>query len=77
MLVKGVYDDAYNKAIEVQKEKNMTFIHPYDDVDVIAGQGDVYKRQPVLGDVQPHCSFVVGNHRIRHPHLWRFRANHL
>ena len=41
MLVKGVYDDAYSKAIELQKEKKMTFIHPYDDVDVIAGQGTI------------------------------------
>lgn len=37
-LVKGVYDDAYNKAIELQKEKGYTFIHPFNDPDVIAGQ---------------------------------------
>ena len=40
-LVKGVYDDAYNKAIELQKEKGYTFIHPFNDVDVIAGQGTI------------------------------------
>lgn len=39
MLVKGVYDDAYQKALELQKEHGYTFIHPFDDDDVIAGQG--------------------------------------
>lgn len=40
-LVKGVYDDAYNKAIELRDEHNYTFIHPFDDPDVIAGQGTI------------------------------------
>lgn len=40
-LVPGVYDDAYKKAIELQKEHNYTFIHPFDDVKVIAGQGTI------------------------------------
>ena len=40
-LVKGVYDDAYNKAIELKEEKQMTFIHPFNDPDVIAGQGTI------------------------------------
>ena len=41
VLVPGVYDDAYNKAIELQKEKGYTFVHPFDDEDVIAGQGTI------------------------------------
>ena len=40
-MVKGVYDDAYNKAIELRDEKGYCFIHPFDDPDVIAGQGTV------------------------------------
>ena len=40
-LVKGVYDDAYNKALEIKDEKGMTFIHPFNDPDVIAGQGTI------------------------------------
>jgi threonine dehydratase len=40
-LVKGTYDDAHDKAVELQKETGMTFIHPYDDIDVIAGQGTI------------------------------------
>ena len=41
VLVKGVYDDAYAKAVELQQETGKTFIHPYDDEDVIAGQGTI------------------------------------
>ena len=40
-LVKGVYDDAYNRAVELQEESGATFIHPFDDPDVIAGQGTI------------------------------------
>ena len=40
-LVKGVYDDAYNRAVELQKESGAVFIHPFDDPDVIAGQGTI------------------------------------
>ena len=34
-----VYDDAYQKACELQQEFGYTFIHPFDDEDVIEGQG--------------------------------------
>ena len=40
-LVKGTYDDAHDRAVELQKETGMTFIHPYDDELVIAGQGTI------------------------------------
>ena len=40
-LIDGVYDDAYNAAVEYQKETNGTFVHPFDDEDVIAGQGTI------------------------------------
>ena len=33
-LVKGVYDDAYKKALELKEEKGYTFIHPFDDIVV-------------------------------------------
>lgn len=36
-----VYDDAYKKACEIQKETGATFIHPFDDPYVIAGQGTI------------------------------------
>lgn len=40
-LVKGVYDDAYAKALQLQEETRATFIHPFDDDLVIAGQGTI------------------------------------
>ena len=40
-LVEGVYDDAYNKALELRDKEGYTFIHPFDDPDVIAGQGTI------------------------------------
>ena len=40
-LIDGVYDDAYNAAVEFQKETNGIFIHPFNDIDVIAGQGTI------------------------------------
>ncbi len=40
-LVKGVYDDAYTRACQLQKETGLTFIHPFNDPDVIAGQGTI------------------------------------
>lgn len=40
-MVKGVYDDAYNEACRLRDEHNYTFIHPFDDENVIAGQGTI------------------------------------
>lgn len=40
-LVKGVYDDAYKKALELKDEMGYTFIHPFNDPNVIAGQGTI------------------------------------
>ena len=36
-----VYDDAYAKAVEIQKETDATFLHPFNDEYVIAGQGTI------------------------------------
>lgn len=35
------YDDAYAHARQLEKEQQLTFIHPFDDPDVIAGQGTI------------------------------------
>lgn len=40
-LVNGCYDDAYKRALELKDEMGYTFVHPFDDEDVIAGQGTV------------------------------------
>lgn len=55
-MVKGVYDDAYNKAIELRDEHGYSFIHPFDDPDVIAGQGTIGLE--ILNQL-PNCDVVV------------------
>jgi threonine dehydratase len=35
------YSDAYLHAVEIQKARGLTFVHPFDDPDVIAGQGTI------------------------------------
>lgn len=41
ILVPGVYDDAYSEAERLKKQYGYTFIHPFNDEDVIAGQGTI------------------------------------
>lgn len=42
VLLKGsVYDEAYEEAKRLEKENGYTFVHPFDDVDVMAGQGTI------------------------------------
>ncbi len=41
ILIGESFTDAYNYAQDFGKEKNLTFIHPFDDPDVIAGQGTI------------------------------------
>lgn len=41
VMVPGVYDDAYERAIRLRDEEGYTFVHPFDDPKVIAGQGTI------------------------------------
>jgi threonine dehydratase len=41
VLYGDTYDDAYTYACQLGEEKGLTFIHPFDDPDVIAGQGTI------------------------------------
>ncbi len=41
VLYGDTYDDAYSHARQLESEKHLTFIHPFDDPDVIAGQGTI------------------------------------
>jgi threonine dehydratase len=41
VLIGDGYDDAYAHALKLQAEQGLTFVHPFDDPDVIAGQGTV------------------------------------
>lgn len=40
-LVRGGYEDAYQHALRLQEQSGMTFIHPFNDEEVIAGQGTI------------------------------------
>ena len=40
-LIDGVYDDAYCAAVKFQEETGGIFVHPFDDMDVISGQGTI------------------------------------
>ena len=53
-LVGNAYDDAYEHANERAKSTGMTFVHPYDDPDVIAGQGTIAKE--ILQQIQYHLN---------------------
>ncbi len=55
-LVEGVYDDAYAKALSLRDEKGYTFIHPFNDEDVIAGQGTIALE---LADQIPDMDAVI------------------
>lgn len=39
VLVPGVYDDAYAEAVRLRDEQGLTFIHPFNDYRIMAGQG--------------------------------------
>lgn len=56
-LVDGVYDDAYNKALQLRDEKGYTFIHPFNDKDVIAGQGTIALE--IMDDLQDIDCVIV------------------
>ena len=48
------YSDAYTHAVQLQNEQGLTFIHPFDDPDVIAGQGTI--AMEMLRQLQGHGS---------------------
>ena len=41
VLVPGVYDDAYTEAVRLRDEQGLTFIHPFNDYSIMAGQGTI------------------------------------
>ena len=56
-LVEGCYDDAYKKALELKESEGYTFVHPFDDENVIAGQGTIALE--VLGELDDIDAVVV------------------
>ena len=56
-LVEGCYDDAYKKALELNEKEGYTFVHPFDDENVISGQGTIALE--VLNELDNIDAFVV------------------
>lgn len=56
-LVEGCYDDAYQKALELKEKEGYTFVHPFDDENVIAGQGTIALE--ILNDLDNIDAIVV------------------
>ncbi|WP_078432875.1 threonine ammonia-lyase IlvA [Metabacillus halosaccharovorans] len=59
ILTGDTFDDAYQKAIECSEAEKRTFIHPFDDTDVIAGQGTVAVE--ILNDADFEIDYVVAS----------------
>ncbi|WHY71791.1 threonine ammonia-lyase IlvA [Fictibacillus enclensis] len=56
VLTGDTFDDAYEQAIASSREENRTFIHPYDNEDVIAGQGTVAVE--ILNDCDDNIDYM-------------------
>ena len=56
-LVEGCYDDAYQKALELRDSEGYTFVHPFDDENVIAGQGTIALE--ILNDLDNIDAIIV------------------
>lgn len=56
-LVEGCYDDAYKRALELKESEGYTFVHPFDDENVIAGQGTIALE--ILNDLDNIDAIVV------------------
>ena len=52
------YDEAYTQSLSIAAEKGMTFIHPFDDPEVIAGQGTIGMELLHQHQGPPHAIFV-------------------
>jgi len=57
------YSDAYQHSLQLEQERGLTFVHPFDDPYVIAGQGTVamemLRQLQTLGNPQLHAVFVA------------------
>ena len=56
ILYGDTYDEAYQYAINFSKKNNFNFVHPYDDIDVIAGQGTIGIE--ILEQLKEHPDYI-------------------
>jgi len=53
------YDETYREAIRLSEEKNLYFIHPFDDPDVIAGQGTIAIELEEQLNERPYAIYIA------------------
>lgn len=58
-LIGDTFDDAFKAAMQFTEENDKTFVHPFDDADVIAGQGTVAIE--VLNDIEKPIDYVFSS----------------
>lgn len=58
-LIGDTFDDSFNKAIEFTEEHDMTFIHPFDQPNVIAGQGTV--GMEIMNDIDENIDYLFAS----------------
>ena len=63
VLMGDSFSDAYEHSLRLQQEQGLTFVHPFDDPDVIAGQGtvamEIMRQVQKTGSAQLHAVFVA------------------
>lgn len=59
ILVGDTFDDSFAHAMDCSIKENRIFIHPFDDIDIIAGQGSVAVE--IMNDVEKPIDFVFGS----------------
>lgn len=57
VLIGDTFDDAYAESIKAMEEQGLTYVHPFDDPDTIAGQGTVGLE--ILDDIDGNPDFLV------------------
>lgn len=56
-LIGDTYDDAYNESLKAAEDRGLTYVHPFDDPDTIAGQGTVGLE--ILDDVHQPVDYLL------------------
>ncbi len=59
VLYGETYDESYKKALRISEEEGLTFIHPFDDPEVIAGQGTIALEILRQCEKPPHSIYVA------------------
>ncbi len=59
LLHGDTYDESHKKALHIAEKEELTFIHPFDDPEVIAGQGTIAKEILSQCKSPPNCIYVA------------------